>query len=452
MIKKRLESISSQNRMILFNMFGAFAVKGVSLCLSLVTMPAYIRFFQNQTVLGVWFTIISVLNWILYFDLGLGNGLRNMLPDAIEKKDVRRVRELISTTYFTMTALVTILAVLGLLLIPRLNWNSIFNVSVDLVNNDVLERCVFIVYLGILLQFIVKLVSSVLYALQKSVVVNLMSLVSSTLIVIALVVIPSSTLDSNLYTMAFVNVAAMSIPYVVISFWVYGKMLRKSFPRLKFYNKNYVSDITKIGVSLLWLQIVFMIISSTNEFMISKFTLPDYVVEYQAYYKIFKTGSMVFALALTPIWSAVTKAQANNDFIWIKKIYKFFLAASFICWLIMLAVIPFLQPLMDIWLGKGTIVVSILAGTAFAFSGTVFVLHNVNTSIGNGISYFRVQMIWMTFAAVIDIPFSYFMVQVTGSWIGIVIANVIALLPYEILAPIYTMKKLDMKIKNSKMI
>lgn len=67
-------------------MFGAFAVKSVSLCLSLFTMPAYIRFFQNQTVLGVWFTIVSVLNWILFFDLGLGNGLRNMLPDAIEKR------------------------------------------------------------------------------------------------------------------------------------------------------------------------------------------------------------------------------------------------------------------------------------------------------------------------------------------------------------------------------
>lgn len=33
-------------------------------------------------------------------------------------------------------------------------------------------------------------------------------------------------------------------------------------------------------------------------------------VEYQAYYKIFKTGAMVISLALTPIWSAVTRAKA----------------------------------------------------------------------------------------------------------------------------------------------
>ena len=446
MIKKCFAKISLQNKTVVVNMFGAFAVKGVSLCLSLFTMPAYIRFFQNQTVLGVWFTIVSVLNWILFFDLGLGNGLRNMLPDAIEKKDAQRVKELISTTYLIMTVLVIVLAVLGALCIPKLNWNSIFNISVDLVDNTVLSRCVFIVYFGILLQFIVKLVASVMYALQKSALVNLMSLISSALIVLALVVIPSSSMEVNLYMMAFVNVIAMSLPYVLISFWVYGKLLKNSFPRCKFFNKEYVNDITKIGVSLLWLQIVFMIISSTNEFMVSKFTSPDYVVEYQAYCKIFKTGSMIFSLALTPIWSAVTKAQANKNYTWIKKIYKIFLSACFLCLLIELAVVPMLQPLMDIWLGKGTITTSLFAGVTFAFSGTIFVVHSVNTSIGNGISYFKTQMIWMTFAAVIDIPFSYLMVRITGSWIGIVVANVIALLPYEILAPIYTMERLENEI------
>ncbi|RHT61998.1 hypothetical protein DW748_13240 [Ruminococcus sp. AM28-41] len=443
MTKQKILNISSQNKTVILNMFGAFVVKGLSLFLSLFTMPAYIRFFQNQTVLGVWFTIVSVLNWILYFDLGLGNGLRNMLPDAIEKKDDKKVKELISTTYLTMTVLVIALAVLGLLFIPRLNWNNIFNVSVELVDNAVLINCAFIVYFGILLQFIVKLVSSVLYALQQSALVNLMSLTSSTLIVVALVIMPSSSMETNLYTMAYVNVIAMSLPYIIISFWVYGKRLKKAFPSLKSFNKDYVNDIIKIGFSLFWLQIVFMIISSTNEFMISNFTSPDYVVEYQAYYKVFKIGSMVFSLALTPIWSAVTKAQINKNFKWIKKVYKIFLAASFVCLLMELAVVPVLQPLMDIWLGKGTIATSMLAGIVFAFSGTIFVIHNVNTSIGNGISYFKVQMIWMTFAAAIDIPFSYFMVQITGSWIGIVVANVIALLPYEILAPIYTMKKLD---------
>ena len=449
MIKNKLAEGLLKNKTILLNMLGAFGVKGLSLCLSLFTMPAYMRFFQNQTVLGVWFTIVSVLNWILYFDLGLGNGLRNKLPEAVEKRNERKIKELISTTYFTMIVLVMVLGIIGIILIPTLNWNNIFNVDVSLVNNEVLVHCVIIVYYGILLQFIVRLVTSVLYALQQSAIVNFLSLISSVCVVLALVLIPSSTMETNLYVMATINVIAMSLPYIVVSFWVYGKILKKSYPSIKYFKKDEVNEIIKIGCSLLWLQLIFMVVSSTNEFLISKFTTPDYVVEYQAYYKIFKTGGMVFSLALTPIWSAVTKAQAKGDYRWIKKIYKIFLAACIVCLVIELAIVPVLQPLMNIWLGKDSIDASTFAGIAFAFSGTIFVVHSVNTSIGNGISYFKVQMIWMTFAAIIYIPLSYFMVQVTGNWIGIVIANIIALIPYEILAPVYTMRKLNVKISQS---
>lgn len=445
----RLKGISKQNKTVIINMFGAFAVKGMSLLLALFTMPAYMKFFQNQMILGVWFTILSVLNWLFYFDLGLGHGLRNMLPKAIENKDFRCIKELISTTYITMIILVVFLAILGWLVIPIFNWNQLFNINSNIIDNSVLNRTVSIVYFGILLQFVVKLVSSVLYALQKSAVVNLMSLISSTIIVLALVILPSSTIDENLFVMSVVNVVAMTIPYILVSFWVYVKLLENSFPRLSWFNKIYINDITKIGLSLLWLQIVFMIISSTNEFLISYTTSPNYVVEYQAYHKIFKTGGMLFSLALVPIWSAVTKAQANDDFRWIKKTYVIFLRASVICFIVELSIIPFLQSIMDIWLGQNSFKISFFVGFLFAVSNTVFIVHNINTAISNGISYFKIQMIWMTIAAAIFIPLCYFMVKITNSWVGIVIANTMALIPYEILAPIYTFKRLDDSIKRN---
>ena len=224
MIKKNLTKVSLQNRTVIINMFGAFAVKGLSLCLSLFTMPAYIRFFKDQTILGVWFTIISVLNWILYFDLGFGNGLRNKLPKAIAENNVIKIKQLISTTYITMIFFSIVLGIVGGIVIPKVNWNNIFNIDVLLVSNRVLVHCVLIVYYGILLQFVVKLVASVLYALQKSAVVDFLALLSSLCIVFSLIFIPSSTIETNLYVMAIINVLAMIFPYLAISFLVYGKM------------------------------------------------------------------------------------------------------------------------------------------------------------------------------------------------------------------------------------
>ena len=86
---KKLEVIIKENKNIINNIIGAFVVRGGSLVISLFTMPAYFTYFQNQEILGLWFTILSVLNWILMFDLGLGNGLRNKLPIALAK-EIRR--------------------------------------------------------------------------------------------------------------------------------------------------------------------------------------------------------------------------------------------------------------------------------------------------------------------------------------------------------------------------
>lgn len=217
---------------------------------------------------------------------------------------------------------------------------------------------------------------------------------------------------------------------------------------MRSFNKNYIKQICNVGIALLWLQIVFMVVSSANEFLISNFTAPEYVVEYQAYFKIFKTAAMIISLALTPVWSAVTKAQAQKNYVWILKIYRIFLILTLACFVAELLIVPFLGVVFDIWLGTGVIRANLVYGLVFVCSSVVFVAHNVNTTIGNGMSYFKLQMIWMTFAGIIFIPLAYILVQITRSWIAVVLANVLAMLPYEVLAPIFTIKKLKNKIEE----
>ena len=83
----QLKKIIASNEMLLKNIIGAFVVKGGSLIISVVLLPLYLRFFGDQTVLGIWYTILSILNWVVLFDLGLGQGLRNQLPVFIEKNN-----------------------------------------------------------------------------------------------------------------------------------------------------------------------------------------------------------------------------------------------------------------------------------------------------------------------------------------------------------------------------
>ena len=50
-------------------------------------------------------------------------------------------------------------------------------------------------------------------------------------------------------------------------------------------------------------------------------------------------------------------------------------------------------------------------------------------------------MVWMTFAAIVDIPLAWLLVKITGSWVGIIIANILALLPFETIE-VFAFKKM----------
>lgn len=445
-----MKQVSKQSKNVLCNILGAFAVKGGSLIISVILLPLYLRFFQNQEVLGIWYTILSVLNWVILFDLGLGQGLRNQLPNALVNNDKKLAKEYISTTYVLMTSVAISVSVVGVILIQNVNLYRVFNVDASVIDYHYLQSATVTVFLGIMLQIVLKIVTSILYAMQKSAVVNVLGLFTNIIILCALCFVSSKDIGTNLVVMAWVNVIAANVPYLVCTFFIFRtKALKGAEPSVKAFSSQYVKTIFDVGISLLWLQIVFMVVSSTNEFLISNFTEPKYVVEYQAYYKIFKTAAMVVSLALTPIWSAVTKAQIEKNYHWIKKVYLLFLGIAGLCFLGEICLIPILQLGMDLWLGKDVIVVQAWYAVVFALSSVIFVLHSVNTSVGNGLSYFKLQMIWMTFAAIVFIPLALLFVHIFESWIGVVLAGAVAMLPYEVLAPIFTFRYLNQMEKNS---
>ena len=88
----------------IFNMVNTYLVKGASLIIGFFTTPAYMEYFSDKRVLGVWFTIISVLTWILYFDFGIGNGLRNRVTETLIAKETIKTRIYISSAYIFIIA------------------------------------------------------------------------------------------------------------------------------------------------------------------------------------------------------------------------------------------------------------------------------------------------------------------------------------------------------------
>lgn len=415
-------------------------VKGASVVVGLLAVPAYMRYFDDPAALGTWYTMQTCLQWVLMFDLGVGNGLRNRLVGLLVEGDGDKVSLAVSSAYRLLgvvcLALGAVVAVVG----AAVPWNAAFNVPNEVLSPDSLRASMVIVLCGVVLQLFLQLINGILYALQLSSVVNALSLASNTLILVFISVAPVRGDDQCLVFLATVNVVSMALPLLVASAVVFGRGLLGCSVNFRKFSWTLARESLSTGLVILFLQLAWAVVATTHSLLISLFRDPSEVVEFQVYYKVYYTLGSLAAIALVPVWSAVTMAQAQGRFRWIEMAYRKCLLLSVAVALVCLATAPFVQAGFDIWLGDESIAVDMRYVAVMSAFSVVFVLQNVNSSIGNGLSFFRIQVVCMGIGAAAMVPLAYLLCGITESWIGVVVATIVAIAPFQLIEPVACMR------------
>ncbi len=403
----RLKKIMSNadERNLLRNILLAFFVKGISLFISLFSMPLYIKYFDDNAALGMWYTILSMLSWINLCDLGLGNGLRNRLTEALSLGQNEKAKEYISATYAVLCAIILPIAAIICILLQFVNFNNFFNISNTIVDGQDIELAMTILVLGVCANFIVKVITNVIYALQKSSLNNVLTLISSILPLIFVSVFKGDDVSTNLVLLSIVHIFSINIPLIVASIILFNsKELKKCKPSFKKVSKEAAKDTLNFGMHFFLAQIFFMLLMQTNEILITNIFSPDYVVDYSVYYKLFTAIGSLFMLALTPMWSKVTKDFSEKQFTKIQKTHKLLsLIALFAC-IFELLVVPFLQIIVDVWLQEDAIIVEYWVAVIFAVYGGLYIFNIVLTTIANGIGKVRSQIVFYGIGAILKVP------------------------------------------------
>ena len=435
----------ANNRALIYNILGSFAVKGGTMLLSLISMPLYMNYFEDNILLGVWFTMHTVLSWILVFDLGIGNGLRNHLTTALAQNNRNAAKAYISSAYIMFAVFVVVLSLFVLGISHIVSWNKILNVPEYIIDPINLHRGVNITLVGIIFSFILRLINPILYALQRSALPNFLAFIGSLLQVAFLYFYTSSEGDPgyNFVILAWVHALSINVPPLIATASVFLTMLKGCFPSFSFFSKIRARQILTLGLLFFILQILYMVISATNEFFISHFFDPSYVVEYQIYMKLFSIIGSLFTLALIPVWSAITKAFAEKRFQWILKLYRLLNYTVIIAALIQLLMIPFLKTIIGFWLKDKAIDVNYNYALCFATYSCISIWIAIQSSIVAGLGKLKVQTWFYTFAVIFKIALIILIARLGGSWITVINVSIIALLPYCIVQPYYIRKTLN---------
>ena len=449
-IKKILASAT--NRELSSNIVLTFLIKGVAMLISILIVPAYTRYFSNDGVYGTWLTISAIFVWMNMFDFGIGNGLRNYLVKTLASKDEEASKRYVSSSYVSVGFISLMIFIVGMIVINLLNWNTIMKVSSDVINPAIFKTFISIVFSGVVIHFFFLLISSICYAIQKTFLPGLISLITQVALYAFLLIPNNYSPNEKVLGLSVAHLVAYNIPILVVTVVLFVGKLRFARPSIRAFDKAAAKQVVSLGGVFFIIQLALIALNSSNEIYINSFFSPSEVVQYNYYHKLFYVLMVFITLVLQPFWSAITKAYYEKRFAWIKKTYLYLnILGTLLC--LSCAVLALIyQPLANIWLGKGVLNVEFLSVSMFALHTAMYIIGNITCSVSNGVGKLKCQMVCALIGAFLKLAIVSLAVIVFASsttWIVVMIANVIAMIPLVVVHPIYITRFINKTIREN---
>ena len=402
------------------NIAATFASKGISILISFVIVPLTLGY-VGKVEYGIWMTISSVIAWFSFFDIGLGNGLRNKLAEALAKDDKESAKIYVSSAFALITAIAVIMFIGFFIAANLISWNAVLNTNI--VPNAELYKIVVIVFFFFCIGFVMKILSSVLQALQKYALNDILGVIAQLLGLVAIFILVKTT-KGSLFYLCVVYGSKTAIVLLAASFILFSGILKELRPQIKYVNLKKAMPLLNLGLWFFVNQILYLIVTQTSVLLVVQFFGPGDVTIFNLARRYMTMGSMLYIMMLTPFLSAFTEAYTKREFNWIKTIIKkitiIWIVASIGTILLMFGYKLFFH----LWVGN-KIVVPLDLIIALGISAIVRTLFSTYSLFLNGIGKIRLQFYTMLGQAILFFPLSYLLFKLNFGLISIVIPGIL---------------------------
>ncbi|MCH7402646.1 MATE family efflux transporter [Belliella kenyensis] len=414
------------------NILGTLLIKGLSIGISLLMVPMTLNY-VSPTKYGIWLTISSIVGWFSFFDIGLTQGLRNKLAESLAIGDDKLAKTYVSTTYASLIIIFSLVWVVFMIANNFIDWPGILNTDTAIVGD--LSKLMIIVFTYFCMQFILKTISSILTADQKPAIASFIDVLGQVVVLLVIIVLIRTT-EGSLFNLGLALCISPLVVLVVANFILFNGRYSKLKPTVASVDFGYARNLFQLGGTFFIIQVAAVIQYQSANFIIVRNFLAEDVVAYNIAYKFFGILNMVFAIFLTPFWSASTEAFMKKDFAWIKssiKKYNLLIIAFIGVGLVMVLVSDYIYKL---WLGDELVnIPKSLSVWAYIFF-ICYMFGNTYVSFLNGISALRLQFWASLISPVVYILIAIYLIQVLGLGVhALFIAAVIANLNGVLLAP-----------------
>lgn len=290
--------------------------------------------YLNEERYGIWVTLTTVINWMRIFDVGLGNGLRNKLAEALALNKKEEAKTLISTSYAILALIFLLILLILLPLNGMIDWGAFL--KTQSMEQHELQMLTTISISFVLIGFILQTVVVVYAADGNSVMGGVIQLVTNLICLFLLWIASKFAVKGDLVLMSAILTGVPLLVYLIYSIHVFRGKYKFMSPSFKYINFKNSSELFKLSWQFFIIQITATVLYASIPFVITRFFSPREVTQYNIASTIFNFPMTLIALMTAPIGPLVTQAYARDDKGWIRAML---LRLKRLSWLISLGVV-----------------------------------------------------------------------------------------------------------------
>lgn len=406
-------------------------LKGGNVLVGLLLVPLTLTYVDSDTY-GIWIALSSMVAWMSLFDIGLNNGLRNKLAEALAAGDKPLGRRYVSTTYALMSMIFIPLMAALVLASGYIDWSGLLRLPQAQAGGIAAAACVIIVYFC--LNFILSTVNMVILAEQRPAWSSLISLIQQ-LTSLTVIFIMTRITQGNLIRLCLGLCASPLIIIAFSSLVLYLGRYRDIAPSFRHVDFSLTGSLLSLGAQFFIIQIASVIQFQMLNFLIIRYHGASDVTSYNIAYRYFSVALMLWGILVTPLWTATTDAFARNDVSWVRESlrgYQKLLVLAFAG----LGLLLLFSPVAYRFLSNGTVTVPFATTVWVMVYMAVLMAANLYVNIVNGSGHLKVQTISSMISPFVFIGMCALSVHLGTGVHGIVIAAIISNFNGYLLAPL----------------
>ena len=412
-----------RNRRIALSTFSGIISQSVNYPVMILMVPLLLHYLGKEQF-GLWLAISSGGAVAQFGDLGLGNGLVNLLGKAVAHHDQRLAKSYVSSAVMVLCGMAAIMAILGSVVVCNIDFVKFFQIS-DAGMSIVAKKAVAIYFLFLLANVVFGVGNKIRIAFQEVYINNFQLTVAKVLMLTGVLVGIACRLDFLYFIVILAG--AQVVTTLINCLAIFGRSHVWIRPDIRHINYQVVKELFASGGYFFIAGIGGMLAIQLDSVVIGRFLGVDQVPSYAVPLKLYMIAGSCLSFVLTTLWPAFREGLLRDDLVWVKRTFwRSFILTYGIISLGSLVLIAASPVLVRIWTG-GVLDIGIQMRITLGIYAVVAQVGPMAMLL-NGANILKPQAIFTTLNGVFNLVLSIFLVQKVGLigplW-GTIIAQII---------------------------